>query len=518
MRSLWCCIVLLGLILQDAIVAGSPVPYETFPRYFQNYPVTRRNITAAMVQKELAAQLSNGTIVFGPSDPAYANATSRWVTFVKPDIRVVVQPAQESDVATIVKYCNDNSIEFLARNRGHGITTSLNSFDGLEIDLSLLQRVVINKQEMTAMLQGGSYAAPTIQTLWDQGFVTSTGAAYCVGLMGVALGGGHGRLEGIHGLVADGLVHLNAVLADGSKIGINATSHSDLFWAMKGAGHNFAIVTSYTVKIYSKPPTTWHYHNYTWTGDKVEAVFTELNKLHTSDNGTTPPLMAYEGGTISIDPSISETEAILSWTFAYNGLAEDAEKLLKPFNDIGAVNEQTGDVPYIDITDIQGTGLNGPVCQDAPYVVSSNMLLTYNVTTQQQIYQQFNQYAAKYPSLGASTRLSFEGYSNAAVQAIDPASTAYPHRDQNHIVYFLGAVTDSSLFDTAQAWAKEFWALWNAGKASKKPDTYVNYAAGQKYESIKSIYGYEPWRLERLRRLKAQYDPHNRFRFFVPIE
>jgi FAD/FMN-containing dehydrogenase len=135
-----------------------------------------------------------------------------------------------------------------------------------------------------------------------------TGAAYCVGLVGLRLCGGHGSLEGLHGLVADGLVHLNVVLANGTEIGVNATSHADLFWAMKGAGHNFGIVTSFRAKIYPKFLETWHYHYYVWTGDKLEAVFEALNDLHVKENGTTPVLMSFETGIIAMDFSVSETE------------------------------------------------------------------------------------------------------------------------------------------------------------------------------------------------------------------
>ena len=103
-------------------------------------------------------------------------------------------------------------------------------------------------------------------------------------------------------------MHLNVVLADGSEIGVNSTSYEDLFWAMKGAGHNFGVVTSFRVKIYPKPTTTWHYHSYIWTQDKLEAVFEELNKLHTQDNGTMPPLLSVETGAIAVDPAISTTE------------------------------------------------------------------------------------------------------------------------------------------------------------------------------------------------------------------
>ncbi|KAI1776212.1 hypothetical protein F4818DRAFT_440579 [Hypoxylon cercidicola] len=99
--------------------------------------------------------------------------------------------------------------------------------------------------------------------------LSDTGAANCVGMGGLGLGGGHGCLESPYALVADGYVHLNV---DGSEIGVNATSHEDLFWAMKGAGHDFAIVTSSRVRIHPWPASLWHYHSYTWTGDKLETV------------------------------------------------------------------------------------------------------------------------------------------------------------------------------------------------------------------------------------------------------
>lgn len=72
-----------------------------------------------------------------------------------------------------VKYCNDNSIDFLARNRGHGGTSSLNSFKGLQIGLEQLQGIKVQEDGKTALLQGGAYGGPVISTLWDQGYVAS---------------------------------------------------------------------------------------------------------------------------------------------------------------------------------------------------------------------------------------------------------------------------------------------------------------------------------------------------------
>ena len=124
--------------------------------------------------------------------------------------------------------------------------------------------------------------------------------------MGAGLGGGHGRYEGLHGLVADNIIHLNVVLADGAEISVNAKTNADLFWAMKGAGHNFGIVTSLKLKIYPNEIPIWHYHNYFWTGDKLEAVFEELNKI--GDRGNAPPKLSVNYGQVYINQSVSETE------------------------------------------------------------------------------------------------------------------------------------------------------------------------------------------------------------------
>lgn len=126
--------------------------------------------------------------------------------------------------------------------------------------------------------------------------------------MGAGLGGGHGIHEGQYGLVTDNFIHMNVVLANGTAIGVNATSNKDLWWAMRGAGHNFGIVTSATMKLYPKKTNSWHYHTYTWSGDKLEAVLEAANAFHTSYKGTTPPLMGFSAGQYAVNPAVSETE------------------------------------------------------------------------------------------------------------------------------------------------------------------------------------------------------------------
>lgn len=167
-------------------------------------------------------------------------------------------------------------------------------------------------------------------------------------MMGPGLGGGRGRHQGLYGMISDNIRQLNPVLADSTAIRVNSTSYSDLLWGLRGAGHNFGIVTSFESNIFPRGPDTWHYHNYQWKGDVLVPFFNALNKLH--NNGTIPVNMAINFGQFYINSSISETTPIISWTFAYRGSAKEAEKLLAPFNAIKPVWDIQGDVPYPEIS------------------------------------------------------------------------------------------------------------------------------------------------------------------------
>jgi hypothetical protein len=93
-------------------------------------------------------------------------------------------------------------------------------------------------------------------------------------MMGPGLGGGHGRHEGLYGMICDNIRQMNVVLADGSSILVSETSHSDLYWETRGAGHNFGIVTSFEANIYPRGLDTWYYRNYIWSSDKLDQYST----------------------------------------------------------------------------------------------------------------------------------------------------------------------------------------------------------------------------------------------------
>ncbi|KAI1398668.1 hypothetical protein F4819DRAFT_502163 [Hypoxylon fuscum] len=477
---------------------------------------TRRQVNISQAQHELGSQLSSAATIFGPTDPDWANATERYSTYAPPKIQLVVIPGTESDIPTIVKWSNLNSLPFIVKNRGHSLTTSAGDFNGIQISMSGLQSIDIQPDGETAWFQGGTYDGQVMEYLWDRGYVATTGSCACVGMMGPGLGGGHGRYQGLYGLISDNLVNLNLVLADGSTIRVNEAEHPDLWWGMQGAGHNYGIVTSFELKIYPKKLDTWHYHNYIFTQDKLEPFFEALNTFH--NNGSTPVLMALNMGGFAMDPSICETEAIITWSFGYSGPADDAEKLLEPFNQIGAVSEQTGDVPFPEVPEAMGTGQDQPICTgNQTHIQSTSGLQTWNVTAERQIYELFNGMIAQHPEFSESVAFH-EGYSTEAVNKVDPALSAVSYRDYYLLTYFevkLPADASTESKELARQYARETRDLWNAGAPELLPLNYVNYAFGD--ESLESVYGYDAWRLERLNGLKQKYDPTNAFRYYNPI-
>ncbi|KAK2603628.1 hypothetical protein QQS21_004209 [Conoideocrella luteorostrata] len=480
------------------------------PHYLRAADVTPVGITVDNVRRELGRSLSRGTLIFGPHDSGFEHATERWAKFSQPEIQVVIEVAQESDVQKIVNYCNRHHFNFLAYGRGHGVTNTVAKFNGIEINMSKLVNITIQPDQKSALFQGGVYGDLVISTLWDKGFVTSTGSNACVGLVGPGLGGGLGRFQGEYGLIADNFISLNVVLSNGETAIVSADSHSDLFWAMKGAGHNFAIVTSVLMKIYPKKSDTWHYHNYVFHQSQLETFFNALNKFQ--GKGDIPPAMGVNFGQFSIDPSISSTEAVIGWSFAYNGPAAAAEMLLQPFNAIPALSSTKGDVSYPDLLVAQQTDIKSQSCTSARWIQKSVFLQTYNVTTERHIYNAFNKQIVQNPSFAPGAIVYHEGYSTKGTRAIDPASSAYPHRDEYLLVFFLVAAP-AGLESESRAWADQTLGLWTAGQPDRTTATYVNYAAGD--ESLESIYGAE--QLPKLRNLKSIYDTRNSFRWYNPI-
>lgn len=211
-----------------------------------------------------------------------------------------------------VLYANAHEIPFLAANGGHGAITSLAGVqNGIEIWLNQFNNVSIAADGQTATFQGGVKTKDVSDALWAVGKQTTHGVCECTSLLGPGLGGGHGFLQGHYGLVADQFVELRVVLGNGSVVTVDESS--PLYWAMKGAGHNFGIVTSVTSKMNDVPfGGLWSYMSFIFTHDKVEGVFQAMNDVLLR-NGTQPvgvEVWSSYFNLLSVDPSNVSTSLL----------------------------------------------------------------------------------------------------------------------------------------------------------------------------------------------------------------
>lgn len=305
---------------------------------------------------------------------------------------------------------------------------------------------------------------------------------------------------------------MKIVLANGTLHTIDAKS--DLWWAMKGAGHNFGIITSITVKIYDLKETNWAIETLMFTGDKVEAIYQAAND-HLLQNGTQAVDIINWSYWFNI-PDFDKP--VIAFYIIQEGVTTVDSAYAQPFHDIGPFSIEPQSGTYRDLGAWTGISVTDAPCQKAGFANPRFpiYLEKYNPTAQRQVYDLF-QSITHGDSPFSNALFMFEGYSMQGVKAIDSASTAYAYRGDNLLVApLLQYKPDGpALDDLAAKYGNQIRTLLHQGSGRSQMHSYVNYAYGD--ESPSGWYGHEDWRQTRLRSLKAKYDPAGRFSFYAPI-
>ncbi|KAL2837840.1 hypothetical protein BJY01DRAFT_237701 [Aspergillus pseudoustus] len=457
----------------------------------------------ADISSELGAQLSKEANIFFPNAEEFAEATDRWSDYYRPNFTVVVQVAEEEDVANTVRFANSHKIPFLAVNDGHGDISSLGRMqDGIQIWLRNLNSIEISEDGRTATVGGGVRSFELMQTLFEKGKQTVHGVCECTSYLGPGLGGGHGALQGRHGLVSDQYLSLRLVTANGEIIEVSPDNkNKDLWWAMQGAGHNFGIVTSITSKIYDLVEDgIWAWEQLVFTHDQVEEVFELFNDLADIQ----PPDFLVWSYILRAPPMDPENPVILSH-FLRGGVASIDPELIQPFRDLsgGAAANANATGLYTDIPTWIGTDLKGKGCtRDGSKIRFPIGFSRYNAEAQREFFDAFAEGTAGDSPLNSSIVL-LEQYSMQGVQAVPEESTAFPHRQDDLLIspnMQYASPADAETEYKANVLGDTLRSILLKGTASNELRAYVNYAAGN--EGSESWYGYETWRQERLSELK----------------
>ncbi|RYP04942.1 hypothetical protein DL764_004154 [Monosporascus ibericus] len=387
--------------------------------------------------KALSKMFSSSVKIYYPGSGNFEGASSRWSNLDISTVNIVVVPSTENDVVETVKFADKKKLPFLAYNSAHGAITTLGKMTrGIEIYMDQLSRVDVTKDGKTVTIAGGTKSKLVTDTLWNAGKQTVAGACECASYLSPGLGGGHGWLQGRHGLIADQFESMNIVVAKGTLATIN--SSPELWWAAKGPGHNFGIVTSVTSEIFDIEHKDWAIKIITFKGDKVEELYDAANK-HLLKNGTQPA-------------------DVISRSYWFNDPDADASNKASRPSTPPILPPSTPWTPSLSKR------------REAATPTSPNRKKAYEFFAEN----------IRGSSVFNNWLVTFDGYSMQGVQSIGAKSTAFAFRDQNIpigplITYMPGG---AELDDKAAKLGKQLRQILDEGSGREHAPAYVNYAFG----------------------------------------
>jgi hypothetical protein len=358
-----------------------------------------------------------------------------------------------------------------------------------------------------------------------------TGVCECTGHTSAVLGGGHGILQGFHGLLSDQLLSARVVLANATALTASLTENVDLFWALRGAGHNFGIVTSLQYKIYDidghPGGKTWSYKAFAFpaTPQNVQKVYSiTKSQLDTQPEG----MMQY--GLVMTNPQISEEPIILHHVIWNGPLTSPlATKLTLPYHNLKplAVAKESGTYP--DIPRWLQANKDSMMCNLQSKLPGAGVIhlpvdsKAYNMDALVTAVEKFIELTKSVAEFSGSF-FQIEQFSTHTVRDIPTSDSAFPSRDARVLIApaFVypslnveNGERNSALDKMALQYGQEVRRILVQGaKKSGGSYAYVNYAFGG--ESEKEMYGKD--QIEKLRALKGIYDPDSRFGFYGPIK
>ncbi|CAL1702340.1 unnamed protein product [Somion occarium] len=301
-----------------------------------------------------------------PSDPGYEEAIDRWAHNAARRAKVVAFVKDPQDVSLAIKYAKANALPIAIRGGGHSAAGTSSSEDGLVIDLSkYINGVTVDAEKRLAYIGGGAVWKTVDHAAIQHGLATVGGTVNHTGVGGLILGGGYGWLSAQHGLAIDNLVQATIVPADGSVLTANSSENSDLFWAIRGGGCNFGVVTEFVLKLFPQRRSVFA-GQIVFTPDKLEQVGAALDKWWPNAGSSG------KASLMSVMTRGPDGNPCIVVSLFYNGSEAEGREHYKILYDI--VADLAKEVPYEEVNGMQNAlaapGLNyymkGALLSDTP--------------------------------------------------------------------------------------------------------------------------------------------------------
>jgi FAD/FMN-containing dehydrogenase len=434
--------------------------------------------------------LFNGRVI-APDDPRYEKARTVFYGGVDRCPAAIVRVADAGDVARLVSVAREAGIELAIRSGGHSNAGHSTTEGGIVLDLSGMKDLQINVQGRTAWAETGLTAGEYVSATAAYGLTTGFGDTGTVGLGGITLGGGVGYLVRKHGLTIDNLLAAEVVTADGQLLHVDDKNHPDLFWAIRGGGGNFGVATRFKFQLHELDKVLGGMLFLPATPDTIASFLRESdsapNELSTILNIMPAPPM----------PFLSEDvhgKVIMMAMMVYAGDIEMGENVIAKFRSIAA--------PYADMIRPMTYPEMFPPEEGGyhPVAAGRTMFLDYvDRSVAELIMDRLQSSTASM----AVTQLRVLGGAMAHVPA---DATAFAHR-QSRIMANLAALYEKPEDKQIhEAWVSKY----ETDLRQSDGGAYVNFLADVDEAQIRAAYPNGTW--DRLRQVKAKYDPTNLFR------
>jgi len=204
------------------------------------------------VKEKLGGTVKGDVLV--PDDPGYEEARQIWNAMIDRRPAVIVQCVQPDDVQPVIRFARKNGLELSIRGAGHNIGGNALCDNGVTIDFSKMKKVRVDAGKRRAYVEPGATLADLDEATQAHGLATPVGINSTTGIAGLTLGGGFGWLTRKYGMTIDNLVSVDIITAEGKKIHASENDNADLFWAIRGGGGNFGVVTQFEFQLFPVGP------------------------------------------------------------------------------------------------------------------------------------------------------------------------------------------------------------------------------------------------------------------------
>lgn len=437
--------------------------------------------------------------VLTPGDDGFDDARTVWNAKIDKEPAVIARCTGAADVMAAVDFAREEGLDLAIKGGGHHITGHAVCDEGLVIDLAPMNGVRVDPDAKTARVQGGATWGDFNHEAWTFGLdIVGMSNSPEVGVAGFTLGGGMAVLSNKYGLAIDNLRAVDIVTADGELVHASEEEHADLFWALRGGGGNFGVVTSFEFEC----------HEVTFDGLSGQFVYpvtdTEDVLRFTREFVADAPDEVV--GQVSIrqlpnDPAYPEdlhgkTVTILSCIF--NGDIEAGKRTLQPL-------QEFGDPLFEAVRAQQYTEIREDIETDQRNYWNNHLLAELS----DDAIETFASQAAPLPSPSTIATLFFG--LGGAVSRVDREATAFPHRDATYKFELTAQWSDPADDEKVISWAREF----HEAMAPYATGEYVNNQTDDSAERVRAAYDDN---YDRLVEVKTKWDPENLFRLNQNIE